>query len=108
MVTAKQTERARRLFAVYGLTQDAYDTLLERQHRACVICGMEHSDAHPLVVDHNHETMKVRGLLCSNCNSGLGLLDDNIATLASAIVYLHRVGEYESGGPDAPAQGEAH
>ncbi|QSM04369.1 hypothetical protein PROPHIGD43A-4_59 [Mycobacterium phage prophiGD43A-4] len=55
------------------------------QRGKCAICG----DApESLVVDHNHETGAVRGLLCNNCNRCLGLLKDNIEVLTSAAAYL--------------------
>lgn len=41
-----------------------------------------------LVIDHNHQTGKVRGLLCANCNNGLGFFMDNIENLKEAIRYL--------------------
>lgn len=45
-----------------------------------------------LVVDHCHDTGKIRGLLCHNCNRALGLLKDSVHTLESAIDYLEKTG----------------
>ena len=66
-----------------------YENLLEKQNNACAICGITaEEDGKRLVVDHNHETLQVRGLLCYKCNSGLGFFQDNQAHLAMAIEYL--------------------
>ena len=78
----------------YGITIDDYETLLKNQNHACAICdgkeGSVQANGKPfsLAVDHNHETNKVRGLLCSHCNRGLGLFQDSILRLRSAINYL--------------------
>lgn len=55
----------------YDLSQDEYVAMLERQNYQCAICHQEVK----LVVDHNHDTGKVRGLLCNICNLGLGLVE---------------------------------
>lgn len=68
----------------YGLTQDAYDALLEEAQGRCAVCGVEE----PLRIDHNHTTGKVRGLLCHNCNVGLGHFCDDPKLLKKAIDYL--------------------
>ena len=55
--------------------REEYETLLQDQDSACAICGITAEEiGKKLIVDHNHETLKVRGLLCWRCNSGLGLL----------------------------------
>ena len=51
---------------------------------SCMICGSEER----LCIDHCHTTSKVRGILCSKCNTGLGMFRDNIEYLAEAIKYL--------------------
>jgi hypothetical protein len=69
----------------YGISQDRYEEILGSQNGVCAICkGLE-----PLVVDHNHATGVVRGLLCHACNRGLGQFKDNISTLQTAIDYLN-------------------
>ena len=73
----------------YDLTLDQYNQLLYEQGFACKICGITAKDyGKTFAVDHDHTTGKVRGLLCSNCNTGLGLLNDDVETLAKAIIYL--------------------
>ena len=75
----------------YGISLEEYQALLEAQDHSCAICG-KHQDTEQrkLAVDHNHETGKVRGLLCGNCNMGIGLLGDTPAGLKLAYEYLDR------------------
>jgi len=71
----------------YGITAREYLRLFERQEGTCAIC-FENDGRRRLAVDHCHETGKVRGLLCVNCNTGLGKFRDNITMLQRAIYYL--------------------
>lgn len=71
----------------YGITSERYDAMLHDQHGVCAICGKAERSK-PLSVDHDHETGFIRGLLCQNCNTGLGMFNDSIRLLAGAIVYL--------------------
>lgn len=71
--------------------REEYKTLLEKQNNVCAICGITAEEVgKKLIIDHNHETLKIRGLLCWRCNSGLGFFKDNQAHLAMAIEYLVR------------------
>lgn len=70
------------------LTDAEYDLLLERQGGACAICGEKPSIR--LVVDHDHETGAVRGLLCNPCNLALGLFKDDSSRLGSAVTYVQK------------------
>ena len=75
----------------YGLTREAYEALLAVQRGVCAICGKrELAKRGRLHIDHNHITKRVRGLLCSNCNTGLGKFREQIAFLEAAIEYLRR------------------
>lgn len=82
--------RLRRL----GLTLQQYESMLEAQGGFCAICGQVESDetgsgrSKRLAIDHDHTTGEVRGLLCSNCNKGLGNFQDDLGILESAYVYL--------------------
>ena len=89
-----ETMRARYLYAHYGLTMHDYDLLLKRQGGRCLICGTAATKMRPLVVDHNHESGIVRGLLCSECNTAIGLLGDDPALIKRAAEYLDIVGDY--------------
>src|SRR5687768_13778244 len=60
----------------FGITIEQYEQLLEAQGGVCGICGRPPGKLR-LAVDHNHETGEVRGLLCSDCNTAIGLLREN-------------------------------
>lgn len=63
--------------------------ILEEQNNACAICCVDvEESATKFVMDHNHETNQVRGILCSNCNVGLGYFKDQPGRLGQAIKYL--------------------
>ena len=79
-------DRAKGLRA-FGLTPEAYDTLLARQNGHCAICPATPGRIR-LAVDHCHVTGRVRGLLCTNCNNGLGRFRDDPALLTRAAEYL--------------------
>jgi hypothetical protein len=72
------------LRARYGIGQDVFDELLAEQGGVCAICRAPD----PQHVDHDHRTGWVRGILCFNCNGGLGQFRDDPEHLASAITYL--------------------
>jgi hypothetical protein len=84
----------------YGLSADEYQTLLANHNFACGICKVEISYAlgykgkRSVVVDHNHETGDVRGILCSKCNLVLGHARESTEILYQAIVYLSERGAY--------------
>lgn len=80
----KRTARAKK----YGLTPKEYDDLVGRV-TACEICQSPEPGGHgEWHIDHNHETGKVRGILCTNCNLALGHFKDNRANLERANAYL--------------------
>ena len=73
----------------YGLTIESYAELLASQGGRCAICGTTDPGGNPtMLVDHDHATGVVRGLLCSPCNRGLGAFRDDPTRLAAAIEYL--------------------
>jgi len=89
-----EDRRGKRLKKNYGLTSTEYDKLYQDQHGKCAICGVHQSALNkPLFVDHDHITGKVRGLLCRNCNAGIGYLGDSLGNLTQAIKYLSRYGK---------------
>lgn len=81
--------RRRDLKKSFGITLEQYDEMVENQDGVCAICGNINTKGHRLCVDHNHETGKIRALLCDNCNHLLGNAKENIIVLRSAINYLH-------------------
>jgi hypothetical protein len=77
------------LIAKHNITLEQYKNLLTNQNNKCKICGAEQGTLNKeLFVDHDHETGKIRGLLCQNCNFGIGLLKDDISILEKALEYL--------------------
>jgi hypothetical protein len=75
----------------FNLTVDDYNLMFENQKGCCLICKKHQTDFKKrLAIDHCHHSGKIRGLLCSSCNTGLGLFKDNIESLHSAIEYLKR------------------
>ena len=78
----------------YNLTIEEYNELFVNQCGKCAICGKHQTKLKmSLAVDHCHETGKIRGLLCSNCNRGIGLLNNDIENLKCAIIYLNKSGQ---------------
>jgi hypothetical protein len=71
----------------FNLSRDDLDSMYKDQEGCCKICKQPFIGQRPCV-DHCHTTNKVRGLLCSNCNKGLGHFFDNIESLNQAITYL--------------------
>ncbi len=84
----KQRERKTLLKRTFDLTPEGYAALLAAQDERCAICRAEPRPGQALDVDHDHKTGKVRGLLCRNCNHGLGKFKDNPFTLTEAQFYL--------------------
>lgn len=82
-----------RWVAKYELTPEEYTQMVEDQKGLCKICKKVPTKR-GLVVDHNHETGEVRGLLCIPCNSGIGLLGDHPELLLAAAEYLRTNGHY--------------
>lgn len=87
----KEQIENKRLIKEYGIDREGKRRLLETQDNKCKICKTEllmGMDPHYVHIDHNHKTNKVRGILCTNCNRGLGCFKDNINSLYTAIDYL--------------------
>ena len=86
----KEKNRAWSYQRKYGITPVQYDEMLAAQGGGCSICKSPESkrSGQRLMVDHDHKTGEVRGLLCNPCNAAIGLLGDNISTLQNAINYL--------------------
>lgn len=76
----------------YGITIDDYESLIAAQGDACAICGGHERNGTLFSVDHDHDTGKVRGLLCRTCNAAIGLFQERIDLIESALSYLRRGG----------------
>lgn len=76
--------RKNRLKALYGMTEEQFNQMKANQGNGCAICERKLK----LVVDHDHDTGKIRGLLCNSCNRGIGYLQDSENILKRAMVYV--------------------
>ena len=74
----------KRLENTYGFTVDDYNTQAAKQEHKCIGCNQ----VKKLVIDHCHTTGKVRGLLCGSCNTALGMVKDDPATLRALATYI--------------------
>jgi hypothetical protein len=93
----------RNMEKLYGVSEEWYRLTLESQGGACAICNLKFADDNPACVDHEHvegwkemppekRKLYVRGLLCNNCNFGLGSLKECRKALRRAIDYLKKYG----------------
>ena len=73
----------------HNLSRDAYEAFLKEQDERCAICRKPIADIR-LCIDHDHETGRVRGLLCRSCNLAIGNAYDDPAILRAAAEYLER------------------
>lgn len=78
-----------KLKTTFGITLNEYELRLKKQNNCCAICNRNRFEFNiDFAVDHCHITGKVRGLLCSNCNNGLGRFKDSVETIVCAASYL--------------------
>lgn len=82
------SDRRSHLRRAFALTETQYQGMLLAQGSVCAICRTPPKPGANLDVDHDHQTGAVRGLLCRNCNHGLGKFDDDIVNLFRAVEYL--------------------
>lgn len=71
----------------YGIKDEQYKQLLQSQYGICAICCLLSPNGH-FDIDHCHKSGKIRGLLCRKCNTGIGLLGENVENLTRAIEYI--------------------
>lgn len=77
----------------YGITVEEYDEMLARAENKCEICGVHQKDLKKkLVIDHCHDTGKLRGMLCHACNLAIGKLGDSYEKVKRATDYLKKRG----------------
>lgn len=77
--------KARMRMKLYGVSEESFAAMLDAQQHKCAICSEDLKKPH---VDHDHETGHVRGLLCGQCNVGIGMLRDSPELLRAALAYL--------------------
>jgi hypothetical protein len=89
VLRAKHPNRHRdyQLRHLYGISYDDFLGMLARQNNECQTCGIS-AESRRMVVDHDHATRKVRGVLCHICNSVLGLVSERISVLDNMKLYL--------------------
>jgi hypothetical protein len=90
---ARRSLRKSKLKRNYGLTEEEFKCMLAALEGVCAICGRPESGTRKgklrqLSVDHCHETKKIRGLLCSRCNPGIGYFNHDPILLERAAAYL--------------------
>lgn len=85
---SKESNFKRRL-KKYGITEKQYYELFEKQNKCCAICKSSNSSK-DYAIHHCHNTGIVRGILCDNCNTGIGLLKEDIEIINSAVMYLKK------------------
>jgi|DEB0MinimDraft_6_1074348.scaffolds.fasta_scaffold220759_1 hypothetical protein len=84
-----KTNKRNKIVKRYGISLEDYNFMFERQNGCCAICNTHQSKLNrSLAVDHCHDSGKVRGLLCVNCNIGIGQFKDSVVFLNGAIAYL--------------------
>lgn len=89
----QQRERDYKLRKAYGLSRQQWHDMLLKQRERCAICAIPFSEAPyngRVCVDHDHTSGRVRGLLCVDCNHGLGKFKDDTELLMAAVEYLNR------------------
>jgi hypothetical protein len=85
----KDERRTYYIEKTYGINKKDFDRLMVLQNNRCGICKiLIEAGNHKSCIDHDHKTGKVRGLLCSNCNLGIGYFKEDILVLESSINYL--------------------
>lgn len=80
-----------RLMRDYGITLEAFNAMMEQQNEQCAICKTALQSSGNMKntnIDHCHKDGHVRGILCGSCNRALGLFQDDVDVLQSAINYL--------------------
>lgn len=92
----KSRMQAWNLKAKFKISESDYREMLDNANKCCEICKKEESQERRLSVDHNHATGVIRGLLCTKCNTSLGLLNTDIGVelLQNAIEYIKRTESY--------------
>lgn len=89
----RKKQRRKANLRCYSITPKKYLILLELQGGRCGICGSsdpKSTRSQNFHVDHDHETGRIRGLLCRVCNFGLGYFNDNLEGLMRAVAYLQK------------------
>lgn len=93
----RENNRRTKLRLSYGISPEEYDALLAKQGGVCAICGQPPKRGRAFLdVDHCHSSNAIRGLLCSDCNLCVGLMDDDPERLVAAADYLRAASDHSS------------
>jgi Recombination endonuclease VII len=85
----KKVQKKGKLLRKFKITLEQYDSLLVKQMGCCAICSRQRLEFNKdFAVDHCHETGKVRGLLCLNCNVAIGNFQESLALIIKAATYI--------------------
>lgn len=75
----------------YGITYDHWKVMFDQQEGKCLVCNKHQNELNQkLAVDHDHKTNQIRGLICCQCNRGIGYLQDDPILLRKAALYLDK------------------
>ncbi len=99
--TSRRYKRRAHLKSTYGIALEFYDALLATQNGVCAVCHQPETELRrgtvkSLDVDHNHDTGQIRGLLCSACNTALGLLREDPLRIKALFEYIERANDARS------------
>jgi len=89
----KRIKRVEKILRIYGVTEEMFGHMLLDQNGVCAVCRQpqherQYGKLAALHIDHNHETKKVRGLLCGNCNRALGMLQEDPLRIEALARYI--------------------
>jgi uncharacterized protein YtpQ (UPF0354 family) len=94
-IYSPKKEKQNKLKYIYGLSLQEFNLIYKQQKGRCKLCGrkirkqsINSLRSKTAMVDHNHVTGKIRGLLCCRCNLAIGLFDDNSSLLKKAAKYV--------------------
>jgi hypothetical protein len=87
----RQDNRWLAIYSMYRLTREQWQVIYNKQNGSCAICGKSQDKlGYTLQVDYDHNTGRVRGLLCKRCNLGIGMFGENVENINKAIRYLEK------------------
>ena len=93
----RKRDKLRSRIKKYGITIKQELEMLEKQENKCAICGKKLSNLTEANIDHDHSTGKVRGLLCNNCNTAIGMLRETPELFDKAKEYILKHKEIDNG-----------
>lgn len=87
-----ESRRRSKLRTLYKMELEDFEAMREKQNYCCAVCGKHESKNRggQLYIDHNHDTNKVRELLCNGCNRAIGFVQEDVNVLLSIIKYLEK------------------